>query len=154
MYFLKHKDPTYFSLTNKFLENLCLNSQKDLVGIFAPKGSNILKAGSSVMILLTHLPQKLTQKFESINKYKDAEEPWVLLTHRASHLRNHPNEVSFPGGKIEPDETVEEVNLSLILKCIIINIKFLSANFLCVSIEFLGGFTRNRRRNWIRPKKN
>lgn len=46
----------------------------------------------------------------------------VLLTRRASHLKNHAGQVSFPGGRIEPDdlnpveaalrETQEEIGLA------------------------------------------
>lgn len=46
----------------------------------------------------------------------------VLLTQRASHLKNHPGQISFPGGRIEPRdggaleaalrETEEEIGLS------------------------------------------
>jgi 8-oxo-dGTP pyrophosphatase MutT (NUDIX family) len=46
----------------------------------------------------------------------------VLLTERATHLRHHPGQISFPGGRIEPDdtgpleaalrETEEEIGLS------------------------------------------
>jgi 8-oxo-dGTP pyrophosphatase MutT (NUDIX family) len=36
----------------------------------------------------------------------DRFEPTVLLTQRAAHLPQHPGQISFPGGKIEPtDET-------------------------------------------------
>jgi 8-oxo-dGTP pyrophosphatase MutT (NUDIX family) len=36
----------------------------------------------------------------------DREQPTVLLTQRAIHLPQHPGQISFPGGKIEPsDET-------------------------------------------------
>ena len=36
----------------------------------------------------------------------DRAEPTVLLTQRAAHLPQHPGQISFPGGKIEPtDET-------------------------------------------------
>jgi 8-oxo-dGTP pyrophosphatase MutT (NUDIX family) len=36
----------------------------------------------------------------------DRSEPTVLLTQRAAHLPQHPGQISFPGGKIEPtDET-------------------------------------------------
>ena len=31
--------------------------------------------------------------------------PSVLLTRRADHLRSHKGEISFPGGRMEPDET-------------------------------------------------
>jgi 8-oxo-dGTP pyrophosphatase MutT (NUDIX family) len=46
----------------------------------------------------------------------------VLLTQRASHLKNHPGQISFPGGRIEPHdagpweaavrETWEEIGLA------------------------------------------
>lgn len=53
--------------------------------------------------------------------YEHADEPWVVLTRRASHLRHHAGEVSFPGGRREPGdadlwatalrEAVEEISL-------------------------------------------
>jgi 8-oxo-dGTP pyrophosphatase MutT (NUDIX family) len=36
--------------------------------------------------------------------YEHAGEPWVVLTRRASHLRTHRGEVSFPGGGVEPGD--------------------------------------------------
>jgi len=35
----------------------------------------------------------------------------VVLTKRASHLKNHKGEISFPGGRVEPDESVREAAL-------------------------------------------
>ncbi|MDN5746578.1 MAG: CoA pyrophosphatase, partial [Nocardioidaceae bacterium] len=35
----------------------------------------------------------------------------VLLTERAHHMRSHPGQVSFPGGAIDPGETVVEAAL-------------------------------------------
>jgi 8-oxo-dGTP pyrophosphatase MutT (NUDIX family) len=35
----------------------------------------------------------------------------VVLTKRTSHLKNHRGEISFPGGRVEPDETVREAAL-------------------------------------------
>lgn len=32
-------------------------------------------------------------------------EPTVLLTQRAAHLSDHPGQIAFPGGKIDPGET-------------------------------------------------
>lgn len=40
-----------------------------------------------------------------------SDEPGVLLTQRASHLKNHAGQVSFPGGRIEPGESPEEAAL-------------------------------------------
>jgi len=34
----------------------------------------------------------------------DRPEPGVLLTHRPETMRNHPGQVAFPGGKLEPGE--------------------------------------------------
>ena len=50
----------------------------------APPGS----APSAVLVLL----------------YEHQGEPWVVLTRRASHLRHHAGEVSFPGGRREPGD--------------------------------------------------
>jgi 8-oxo-dGTP pyrophosphatase MutT (NUDIX family) len=35
-------------------------------------------------------------------------EPGVLLTKRTSHLHKHPGQVSFPGGRIDPDDASPE----------------------------------------------
>jgi 8-oxo-dGTP pyrophosphatase MutT (NUDIX family) len=37
--------------------------------------------------------------------------PDLLLTERAHHMRSHPGQVSFPGGKIDPGETPREAAL-------------------------------------------
>ena len=39
------------------------------------------------------------------------EEPKVLLTQRAAHLRNHSGQIAFPGGRIEPDESPQDAAL-------------------------------------------
>ena len=36
------------------------------------------------------------------------EGPQVILTRRAEHLRNHPGQISFPGGRVEESESVHE----------------------------------------------
>lgn len=41
----------------------------------------------------------------------DRERPGVLLIHRPSTMRAHPGQVAFPGGKIDPGETVVEAAL-------------------------------------------
>lgn len=40
-----------------------------------------------------------------------AEGPGVLLTHRPSHMRAHPGQAAFPGGKLDPGETPVEAAL-------------------------------------------
>lgn len=37
--------------------------------------------------------------------------PSVVLTRRRRDLRSHPGQISFPGGRLDPDETVEEAAL-------------------------------------------
>ncbi|WP_338467743.1 CoA pyrophosphatase [Novosphingobium sp. ZN18A2] len=39
------------------------------------------------------------------------EGPGVLLIHRPSHMRAHPGQAAFPGGKLEPGETPTEAAL-------------------------------------------
>jgi 8-oxo-dGTP pyrophosphatase MutT (NUDIX family) len=41
----------------------------------------------------------------------DRDEPTVLLTQRTAHLKEHSGQISFPGGKIEADETPREAAL-------------------------------------------
>ena len=40
-----------------------------------------------------------------------AEGPDLLLTERSHSMRSHPGQVAFPGGRLEPGETVEEAAL-------------------------------------------
>ena len=40
-----------------------------------------------------------------------AQGPSVVLTRRRRDLRSHPGQISFPGGRLDPDETVEEAAL-------------------------------------------
>ncbi|MEY4160318.1 MAG: hypothetical protein RLZZ136_939 [Pseudomonadota bacterium] len=37
--------------------------------------------------------------------------PGMLLLHRPSHMRAHPGQIAFPGGKIDPGETPEQAAL-------------------------------------------
>ena len=39
-------------------------------------------------------------------------EPGVILTQRPSNMRNHPGQVAFPGGKIDPED-IDEIDAAL-----------------------------------------
>lgn len=88
-----------------------------------------MKTNSS---LLLHMQNRLVEHrptLLSLNKPRagvlvplvEGEEPGLLLTVRASHLKSHPGEVAFPGGMWEPEdrdlqqtalrETDEELNI-------------------------------------------
>lgn len=41
----------------------------------------------------------------------EREEPGVLLLHRPTHMRAHPGQVAFPGGRLDPGETAMEAAL-------------------------------------------
>lgn len=40
-----------------------------------------------------------------------AEGPRIVLTRRRRDMRSHPGQVSFPGGRLDPDETIEQAAL-------------------------------------------
>ncbi len=46
-----------------------------------------------------------------VNLYQGPSGVEVVLTKRAAHLKNHKGEISFPGGRVEPDEQVHEAAL-------------------------------------------
>ena len=47
-----------------------------------------------------------------VGVYSTVNGPSVLLTRRATHLKHHPNQVAFPGGKVEPkDADIHEAAL-------------------------------------------
>jgi 8-oxo-dGTP pyrophosphatase MutT (NUDIX family) len=71
--------------------------------------------------LRQHLPARFNRAAVMVPLVERAEGLTVLLTQRASHLKNHPGQISFPGGRIEPQdagpweaavrETWEEIGL-------------------------------------------
>lgn len=71
--------------------------------------------------LRQHLPAQFTRAAVMVPLVERPDGLTVLLTQRASHLKNHPGQISFPGGRMEPDdagpweaairETREEIGL-------------------------------------------
>lgn len=42
------------------------------------------------------------------------QQPWVIFTHRSYKLRKHRGEISFPGGRIDEGESIEQVNVQFV----------------------------------------
>jgi 8-oxo-dGTP pyrophosphatase MutT (NUDIX family) len=72
--------------------------------------------------LRRHLPETLARAAVMVPIVERPDGLTVLLTQRASHLKHHPGQVSFPGGRVEPGdrgpwetavrETQEEIGLA------------------------------------------
>ncbi len=72
--------------------------------------------------LRRHLPAQFKRAAVMVPLVERREGLTVLLTQRASHLKNHPGQISFPGGRMEPGdagpweaalrETQEEIGLA------------------------------------------
>jgi 8-oxo-dGTP pyrophosphatase MutT (NUDIX family) len=54
--------------------------------------------------LRSHLPTTLARAAVLVPLVERAAGLTVLLTQRASHLKHHPGQISFPGGRIESDD--------------------------------------------------
>lgn len=59
--------------------------------------------GLSEAMHLRH--KKLRQAAVLIPLIEREDKLHIILTHRAAHLKHHPNQVSFPGGKTEPQDS-------------------------------------------------
>ena len=57
------------------------------------------------------IPQRARTAAALILLYSIAEEPHLLLTVRASQLAQHAGQVSFPGGGLKPNETIDDAAL-------------------------------------------
>jgi 8-oxo-dGTP pyrophosphatase MutT (NUDIX family) len=51
-----------------------------------------------------HLPSELARAAVMVPLVQRPGGLTVLLTQRATHLKHHPGQISFPGGRIEPDD--------------------------------------------------
>ena len=91
-------EPNWIDIINKVLDEERINSSDfDLTrNIILPSDRKLNKAGVLVGICFSEKTQ-----------------PSVLLTKRAGHLKNHPGQIAFPGGKFELEDGTL-VNLSLI----------------------------------------
>jgi 8-oxo-dGTP pyrophosphatase MutT (NUDIX family) len=78
-------------------------------------------APAQVAELRQHLPAQFKRAAVMVPLVERPQGLTVLLTQRASHLKNHPGQISFPGGRMEPQdagpweaalrETWEEIGL-------------------------------------------
>lgn len=66
------------------------------------KMSQLSKSTSQELLLSQ--PKKLTQSAVLIALFEQDSQLHVLLTKRAEHLKHHPGQISFPGGKVEADD--------------------------------------------------
>lgn len=71
---------------------------------------NLLQHGDSCHNYQHNLPLKSAAVLIALVNNNDANDFTpngleVLLTKRASHLKHHPSQISFPGGKVEPSDT-------------------------------------------------
>ena len=57
---------------------------------------------------IPHEPDPRRPSAVLVPVFEEDGEAWLLLTRRAQHLRNHRGEVSFPGGRQDPGETLIE----------------------------------------------
>jgi 8-oxo-dGTP pyrophosphatase MutT (NUDIX family) len=58
----------------------------------------------AVEVEAEHLPEKISPAAVLVPIVLHTEQPTLLLTVRASHLRSHAGQISFPGGRIEPTD--------------------------------------------------
>ncbi len=111
--------------------------------------------------LKSHLSTQINPKIESDGKYRLAsvlvviygKEPSVVMTEKPKHMKFHAGEISFPGGKLDSDdsdlletalrETHEEIGLSILKEQVIgqldpvvtLNSRFLILPFVSVVNE-------------------
>lgn len=63
---------------------------------------------------IAHEPDWMARAMPSavlVPVFEEDGETWMLFTRRAQHLRNHRGEVSFPGGRQDPGESLVETAL-------------------------------------------
>ena len=63
------------------------------------------RVGTQRASSLTSLPEPITVAAVLVPIVLHPEEPTLLLTLRASHLRSHAGQISFPGGRLEPTDS-------------------------------------------------
>ena len=65
---------------------------------------NLMQHGKSCHNYQHDLPLKSAAVLIALVNNSDTNSLDVLLTKRASHLKHHPSQISFPGGKVEPTD--------------------------------------------------
>ncbi|CAK5081570.1 unnamed protein product [Meloidogyne enterolobii] len=73
--------------------------QNELNPLLTPPSTGVRKFAT--MVILVDFP----------NGGKEKAGTYVLLTHRAAKMKKHANEISVPGGAVEPGESLEEAAL-------------------------------------------
>ena len=59
------------------------------------------------LIQMDHLPLRSAAVALVVTRMPDCDEPCLLLTRRAVHLKRHAGQYAFPGGTLDPGETFE-----------------------------------------------
>uniref|UniRef100_A0A7E4UPJ7 Nudix hydrolase domain-containing protein n=1 Tax=Panagrellus redivivus TaxID=6233 RepID=A0A7E4UPJ7_PANRE len=86
-----------------------VRSDKFAVGEGArPSATRAFKKGdAAVLVSMVHLDAVESPE----NEAESIAQPWFLMTHRSYHLRSHRGEICYPGGRIEPDELIDQAAL-------------------------------------------
>ena len=84
--------------------------QGNLQGFSALKADAVELRRAAVALVVTEVgPGADIEGLESLEDWSN--DASVILTRRSANLRNHPGQWAFPGGKLEPGETVSEAAL-------------------------------------------
>lgn len=108
---------------NEFTRRFMLSPLHDSMGVPRHEKKQPLAAAAVLIPLTSSAGEHSVKSFTpSLKQPSTAEGLSVILTKRAMHLRHHPGQIAFPGGKVEKDdhsiiatalrETQEEIGVS------------------------------------------